>query len=121
MTNISTGLSQYDWSESLQSIKRLGTEAWGEEVGVFGIDSKERFIYLSEQDNLWMAQQKDTLKDGEYYVRMITYNSSLSRQAFLIKINPSRGVVYFPLFDEDDCFQKWERQTKVKYLRTSLF
>ena len=67
---------------------------------------------------------KHTLvKSGEYLVRFITETSSIGHgEAPLVKINPSKGSVYF-LKDYDTDTEDLEFETKsqkVSFIRTSL-
>ena len=112
---IYTNLKQFDWSESEPSIKKLG-KSFGQEVGVFGInkDNKERFIFIDKD------MKQANVKPGEYLVRMISLTSAVGGQAPLIKINPSKGLVWFLKDYEDEKSEFETKPTKMNYIRTSL-
>ena len=121
--NIFTNLKDFDWAEPEPEIKRLG-KVFGKEVGVFGFkDNKERYIYLPEEEISKGAFDYLELKSGEYLVRFITSTSSIGHgQAPLIKINPSKGLVWF-LKDYDSDNEDLEFETKsqkMSFIRTSL-
>ena len=118
-----TGLKDHDWSEPDASIRKLG-KVFGKEVGVFGFkDNKERYIYLPEEEISKGAFDHLELKSGEYLVRFITLTSSIGHgQAPLIKINPSKGLVWF-LKDYDADNEDLEFETKsqkMSFIRTIL-
>lgn len=121
--NIQTRLKQYDWAESEPVIKKLG-KAFGEEVGVFNFkDNKYRYIYDIKDELSKGAFKYISLKDGEYLVRYVTPTSAIGHgQAPLIKINPSKGLVWF-LKDYDADADDLEFETKsqkITSIRTSL-
>ena len=120
---IYTGLEQYDWTEAIPAIKKLG-KAFGKEVCVFGFkDNKERYMYLPEDEINKGVFKHLSVKSGEYLVRFITETSSIGHgEAPLVKINPSKGSVYF-LKDYDTDTEDLEFETKsqkVSFIRTSL-
>ena len=122
-TSIFTGLKDFDWSEADTSIRKLG-KAFGKEVGVFGFkDNKERYIYLPEDEISKGAFRHLDVKSGEYIVRFITLTSAIGNgQAPLIKINPSKGLVWF-LKDYEADAEDMEFETKsqkMSFIRTSL-
>lgn len=121
--SIFTGLKDLDWSESTPSIKKLG-KAFGKEVGVFGFkDNKERYMYLPEDEIAKGAFKYLDIKSGEYLVRFITETSAIGHgQAPLVKINPSKGLVWFLKDYEADAedLEFESKSQKVSFIRTSL-
>ena len=120
---IHTGLKDFDWAEPESEIKKLG-KVFGKEVGVFNFkDNKYRYMYLPEDEISKGAFKHLKLNSGKYIVRTITLASSIGHgQAPLIKINPSKGLVWF-LKDyeadkEDLEFEK--KSQKITSIRTSL-
>lgn len=120
---IHTGLKDLDWAEPDSSVRKLG-KSFGKEVGVFGLkDNKERFIYLPEDKISKGAFKYLDVKSGEYLVRFITETSAIGHgQAPLIKINPSKGLVWFLKdYEADDEDLEFETKSqKMSFIRTSL-
>ena len=121
--NIITGLNHLDWAESEPEIKKLG-KVFGKEVGVFNFkDNKYRYMYLPEDEISKGAFKHLELKSGEYIVRFVTLTSAIGHgQAPLIKINPSKGLVWF-LKDYEADIEDLEFETKsqkVTSIRTEL-
>ena len=114
-------LSDNDWAEPEQSIRKLG-EVFGKEVGVFGFkDNIERYIYLPEDEIRKGAFKELSLNTGEYIVRFVTLKSSIGNGlAPLVKINPSKGLVYFLDDYESEDMNFESKGQKVAWLRTSL-
>ena len=123
ISNNSHGLKDFDWDESDASIRKLG-KAFGKEVGVFGMkDNKERYIYTPDDEISKGAFKHLDVKSGEYLVRFITLTSAIGHgEAPLIKINPSKGLVWF-LKDYEADSEDLEFETKaqkIAFIRTSL-
>lgn len=121
--SLHTALKDFDWAEADTSIRKLG-KSFGKEVGVFGFkDNKERYIYLPEEEISKGSFKHLDVKSGEYIVRFITLTSSIGHgQAPLIKINPSKGLVWF-LKDYEADNEDLEFETKpqkMSFIRTSL-
>ena len=121
--SLHTALKDYDWTEADASIRKLG-KAFGKEVGVFGMkDNKERYIYLPEEEISKGTFKHLDVKSGEYIVRFITFTSAIGHgKAPLIKINPSKGLVWF-LKDYEADTEDLEFETKsqkIAFIRTSL-
>ena len=118
---IHTGLKDNDWAEADESIRKLG-KVFGKEVGVFGFkDNKERYMYLPENEISKGAFKNIKLNAGEYLARFITLTSSIGHgQAPLVKINPSKGLVWFLKDYEDDELEFENKSQKVAFIRTSL-
>src|SRR5574344_1620302 len=95
-TTIFTGLHPLDWAEPEPAIRKLGN-VFGKNIGIFTLkDNKYRYIYLPEDEISKGAFKHLDVKSGEYIVRYITLASSIGHgQAPLIKINPSKGLVWF--------------------------
>lgn len=121
--NIFTNLKDFDWAEPEPEIKRLG-KVFGKEVGVFTFkDNKYRYIYIPEDEISKGAFKYIELKSGEYLVRFITQTSAIGHgQAPLIKINPSKGLVWFLKdYEADKEDLEFEiKSQKVQFIRTSL-
>ena len=120
---IHTGLKDFDWAEADASIRKLG-KTFGKEVGVFGFkDNKERYIYLPEEEIRKGAFKHLDVKSGEYIVRFITLTSAIGHgQAPLVKINPTKGLVWF-LKDYEADNEDLEFETKsqkMSFIRTIL-
>ena len=120
---IHTGLKDFDWAEADASIRKLG-KAFGKEVGVFGMkDNKERYIYTPDDEISKGAFKHLDVKSGEYLVRFITLTSSIGHgEAPLIKINPSKGLIWF-LKDCEADTEDLEFETKaqkIAFIRTIL-
>ena len=120
---IHTALKDFEWVESDASIRKLG-KAFGKEVGVFGMkDNKERYIYTPDDEISKGAFKHLDVKSGEYLVRFITLTSAIGHgEAPLIKINPSKGLVWF-LKDYEADSEDLEFETKaqkIAFIRTSL-
>jgi hypothetical protein len=109
-----TNLKPLDWSEPESEIKKLG-KVFGKEVGVFTLsDNIYRYIYLPEDEISKGAFKNISLKDGEHIVRFVTLTSSSGfGQAPLIKINPSKGLVWF-LQDYEADNEDLQFETKSK-------
>ena len=118
-----TGLKDFDWAEADASIRKLG-KVFGKEVGVFGFkDNKERYIYLSEDEIKKGAFKHLDVKPDEYIVRFITLTLSIGDgQVPLVKINPSKGLVWFLKdYEADDEDIEFETKSqKMSYIRTTL-
>lgn len=120
--NLHTGLKDMDWSEPEPAVKKLG-RAFGKEVGLFGLkDNKERWIYTPDEEISKGAFKNLPVGSGEYIVRYVTQTSAIgSGQAPLIKINPSKGFVWFLKdYDADNEALEWGKSQKLSFIRTSL-
>ena len=122
-SNIFMGLHPLDLEKPEPAIKKLG-DAFGKNVGVFTLkDNKYRYMYLPEDEISKGAFRHLKLNSGEYLVRVITLTSAIGNgQAPLIKINPSKGLVWF-LKDYEADIEDLEFETKsekITSMRTSL-
>lgn len=119
--NIQTELKQNDWAEPEPAIRKLG-KAFGKEVGVFTFkDNKLRYIFDIEDELSKGAFKYISLSSGEYLVRSITATSAIGNgQAPIIKINPSKGLVWFLKDYEDDESEFETKSQKITSIRTSL-
>ena len=123
ISNNSHGIKRFWLAEADASIRKLGM-AFGKEVGVFGMkDNKERYIYTPDDEISKGAFKHLDVKSGEYIVRFITLTSAIGHgEAPLIKINPSKGLVWF-LKDYEADTEDLEFETKAQkmsFIRTSL-
>ena len=118
--SLHTALKDFDWAEADVSIRKLG-KAFGKEVGVFGMkDNKERYIYTPDDEISKGAFKHLDVKSGEYLVRFITLTSSIGHgEAPLIKINPSKGLIWF-LKDYEADLEFETKAQKIAFIRTSL-
>ena len=86
-------------------------------------DNKERYIYTPDDEISKGAFKHLDVKSGEYLVRFITLTSAIGHgEAPLIKINPSKGLVWF-LKDYEADSEDLEFETKaqkIAFIRTSL-
>lgn len=119
--NIYTGLHPLDWQEPEQGIKRIGN-AFGKNVGIFTLkDNKFRYMFSIEDELSKGAWKHIKLKQGEYLVRTVTYNSAAGDLAPIVKINPSKGLVWFlEDYNDDDQPEFETKSEKITSMRTSL-